>query len=138
MPIVDLEASTRVGWSPVDVAAAYLRGGARCLQIRGKTASGAAYLDLAQRIVALARAGEAVVVVNDRAEIAALAHADGVHVGQTDLAPALIRRIVGDRSIVGLSTHTTAQLAVAVAEPVTYVAIGPVFSTATKSTGYEA
>jgi len=136
--ILDIDVAARAGWSAVDLANAYLKGGARFLQLRAKDASGAEFLEVARCIVALARGCGAAVVVNDRADIAALAEADGVHVGQTDLAPALIRRIVGNRAIVGLSTHTTDQLTLAVAEPVTYVAIGPVFSTPTKATGYDA
>jgi thiamine-phosphate pyrophosphorylase len=60
-----------------------------------------------------------------------------VHVGQEDLAPAAVRVIVGDTAIVGLSTHTTEQMDRAIREPVNYVAVGPVFGTATKATGYE-
>jgi len=77
-------------------------------------------------------------VINDRADIAALSRADGVHVGQEDLAPDDVRRVVGDSAIVGLSTHTIDQLDKAVAAPVSYLAIGPVFGTATKDTGYDA
>ena len=63
--------------------------------------------------------------------------AAGVHVGQDDLAPLAVRRILGPGAIVGYSTHTTAQIEAASIEPVTYIAIGPVFGTATKTTGYE-
>src|SRR5262249_60631420 len=69
--------------------------------------------------------------------IARLAAADGVHVGQDDLTPAAIRMLVGASAIVGLSTHTVDQIERAVREPVSYVAIGPVFATATKATGYD-
>lgn len=75
------------------------------------------------------------VIVNDRADIARLAGADGVHVGQTDLSPADVRRIVGDSAIVGLSTHTREQVDRALQEPVSYVAVGPIYGTATKDTG---
>lgn len=136
--IVDVDAARRAGWRPIDLAAAYLSGGARFLQIRAKHASGAEFLDLASRIVELAHASEAIVVVNDRADIARLAGADGVHVGQDDLAPSDVRRIVGDDAIVGFSTHTIEQMTAAVRQPVTYVAIGPVFGTVTKATGYDA
>ena len=61
-----------------------------------------------------------------------------MHVGQDDLAPADVRRIVGDEAIVGLSTHTIDQIRAAVTQPVTYVAIGPVFGSLTKATGYDA
>ncbi len=71
-------------------------------------------------------------------DIARLAAADGVHVGQDDLAPKDVRLVVGPAAIVGLSTHTIDQIDAAVMEPVCYVAVGPVFGTATKVTGYEA
>jgi thiamine-phosphate pyrophosphorylase len=76
-----------------------------------------------------------VVVVNDRADVAALARADGVHVGQDDLSPASVRRVVGGQAVVGLSTHGIDQVERALDEPVSYVAIGPVFETSTKTTG---
>jgi thiamine-phosphate pyrophosphorylase len=60
-----------------------------------------------------------------------------VHVGQEDLPPGAVRRIVGEQAVVGLSTHTDAQLASALAEPISYVAVGPVFPTNTKATGYD-
>jgi thiamine-phosphate pyrophosphorylase len=136
--IVDLEVAARAGWDAVDLAAAFLRGGARFLQIRAKEASGGEFLAISTRVVELAHGHDALVVVNDRADIACLAGADGVHVGQDDLAPRDVRRVVGDRAIVGLSTHTVDQLTEAVRQPVTYVAIGPVFGSVTKATGYDA
>ena len=99
--------------------------------------SGDALLATASAVVQLAHRHQARLVVNDRADIARLAEADGVHIGQEDLPPAAVRALVGDAAIVGLSTHTMEQVDRAVLEPVTYVAIGPVFGTATKATGYE-
>jgi thiamine-phosphate pyrophosphorylase len=136
--VLDAEVADHAGWTLVDLAAAYLRGGARFLQVRAKAASGAWLLDAASAIVALAHAEHAIVIVNDRADIARLAGADGVHVGQDDLAPASVRSIVGTERLVGVSTHTIEQIDAAVLEPVDYVAIGPVFGTSTKSTAYEA
>jgi thiamine-phosphate pyrophosphorylase len=138
MPIVDLDVAAGAGWTPVDLARAYLAGGATLLQVRGKTTSSAALLDLARAIVEVAHACDATVVVNDRADVAALAGADGVHVGQDDLSPFDVRRIMGDTAVIGLSTHTDAQMDAALREPVTYVAIGPVFGSTTKETGYDA
>jgi thiamine-phosphate pyrophosphorylase len=77
------------------------------------------------------------VIVNDRADIARLSGADGVHVGQADLSPAVVRRVFGS-GILGRSTHTVAELEIAAQEPVDYVAIGPVFGTSTKATGHDA
>jgi thiamine-phosphate pyrophosphorylase len=69
--------------------------------------------------------------------VAACVGADGVHVGQDDLPTAAVRRIVGPDAIVGRSTHTRAQIDAALGEPISYLAVGPVFSTTTKDTGYE-
>jgi thiamine-phosphate pyrophosphorylase len=135
--IVDVEAAAKAGWTPIDLARAFLNGGARFLQLRAKSMSGAELLDTASAMVELTHAANAIVVVNDRADMARLAGADGVHVGQDDLAPVAVRRIVGGETIVGVSTHSTEQLDAAVREPVSYVAIGPVFGTATKATGYD-
>ncbi|MBI4486122.1 MAG: thiamine phosphate synthase [Acidobacteria bacterium] len=126
------------GWPLLDLAKACLNGGARLLQVRAKHASGGAFLDMATAVAAVAREAGAAVVVNDRADIARLAGADGVHVGQEDLEPAAVRAIVGPEAIVGISTHTPEQLAAAVDAPVSYVAVGPVFATATKDSGYAA
>jgi thiamine-phosphate diphosphorylase len=78
------------------------------------------------------------VIVNDRVDLAAMSGAAGAHVGQEDVPPAAARKILGARALLGYSTHTPAQIEAAAREPVTYVAIGPVFGTATKATGYEA
>jgi len=85
-----------------------------------------------------AEPAHAIVIVNDRADLARLAGASGVHVGQDDLSPAEVRALLGETAIVGLSTHTPAQIDAALAEPVSYVAVGPVFGSRTKQTGYDA
>ena len=135
--IVDVETAARAGWRPLDLARAFLDGGARFLQLRAKVMSGAEFLETAAALVRLAHSHGARVIVNDRADIARLAVADGVHVGQEDLSPAAVRSLVGADAIVGLSTHTVGQLDRALDEPVSYVAIGPVFGTTTKVTGHE-
>ena len=103
-----------------------------------KTSPGGEFLELATRIQAIAAAAGAVLIINDRADVARLSGAAGVHVGQDDLPPAAVRTIVGRDAVVGFSTHTPAQIDAAVSEPATYIAIGPVFGTATKDTGYTA
>jgi len=135
--IVDVDAADRAGWRPIDLARAFVNGGARFLQLRAKSMASGPMLDLAAAVVELAHEAGAVVIVNDRADIARLAGADGVHVGQEDLSPSAVRMIAGVDAIVGLSTHTQAQVDRAIRETVSYVAIGPVFGTATKATGYE-
>jgi len=120
------------------VVRAFLSAGVRLIQLRVKTWDSGAFLDLAQASVTEALAAGATIVVNDRADIAALAAAPGLHVGQDDLTPSDARKIVGTASWVGLSTHTEAQWTAALAAPVDYLAIGPVFGTQTKATGYGA
>jgi thiamine-phosphate pyrophosphorylase len=136
--IVDVDVAARATWTPPDLARAYLDGGARLLQIRAKQLPSGTFLDLCDEIVRMAVPYRAVVIVNDRADLAVMAHADGVHVGQEDLAPADARRLVGPRRIVGFSTHTVPQIEAAIREPISYLAVGPVFGTTTKETGYSA
>src|SRR5262245_27228648 len=123
---------------PIDLARAFLDGGARFLQLRAKAMPSGALFELARAIAELTHQAGGQLVVNDRADLARLAGADGVHVGQEDLSPSAVRRIVGDQAMVGLSAHTIEQLAAPVREPISYLAIGPVFGTASKNTGYDA
>jgi len=134
--IVDVDVSERAGWTPLDLARAFLDGGARLIQIRAKHLSSGAFLSLADDIVRLARDCDARIVVNDRVDVARMSDAAGVHVGQDDMPPAEARALLGPDAMIGFSTHSPAQLAAAVREPVTYVAVGPVFGTQTKETGY--
>jgi thiamine-phosphate pyrophosphorylase len=136
--ICDVDVCARAGWDPLDFMAACLDAGATLFQIRAKTTSGAAFLDLTEAVLRRAEPFHATLIVNDRADVAMIAGAHGVHVGQDDLPPAGIRAIVGLDLIVGLSTHTTGQIVAAVQEPVSYIAIGPVFGSGTKDTGYTA
>lgn len=136
--ILDVDAVAARGWLPADVCRAWLAGGVRLLQFRAKSLPSGALLDLADACVRLCRDAGAALIINDRADIAVMCGADGVHVGQDDLSVADVRRVVGPSAIVGLSTHTDAQVVEAVGEPVSYLAIGPVFGTRTKDTGYEA
>jgi thiamine-phosphate pyrophosphorylase len=133
--IIDVDVCARAGWTPLDLARAYLDGGARLLQLRAKNLAGGAFVDLADRVLESARG--AVVIINDRADIAAVSGAGGVHVGQDDLSPADVRLVAGEKIIVGYSTHDSHQIEQALREPISYFAVGPVFGTATKATGYE-
>jgi len=129
-----VDAARAAGWAPQALADAFLEGGARFLQLRAKSLSGAAFLDLASEVAARTAAAGATLVVNDRADIARLVGAAGVHVGQTDLPPAAARSLVGPDGIVGLSTHSMAQIDSALAASgLSYLAIGPVYSTMTKA-----
>ena len=133
--ILDCDAVTARGWAPADVCRAWLSAGIRLIQLRAKSARFGPFLDVAGEIAALCREAGATLFINDRADVAVLCGADGVHVGQDDLAVGDVRRVVRGR-LVGLSTHDDAQVAAAVGEPIAYLAIGPVFGTGSKDTGY--
>lgn len=139
-PIIDTAVCRARGIAPLALAAACLRGGARVLQVRHKPAAAddgsQAFLELATELADRARAYGAMLIVNDRADIARLAGAGGVHVGQEDMPVDDVRRVLGTEATVGLSTHTEAQVDEALRTTATYVAVGPVFGTATKDTGY--
>ena len=134
--ICDADACARSGWTVVDFASACLQGGARFLQIRGKQESSRWLVDTTAEVLRRAEGTGALIVVNDRADVARLTGAGGVHLGQDDLDASAVRTIVGSASCVGLSTHTEAQIQAGFLAPVDYLAIGPVFTTSTKSTGY--
>ena len=135
--ICDADACERAGWTLVDFASACLDGGATFLQIRAKRQSSRWLFDRTREVVGRAEGTGALVIVNDRADVARLAGAGGVHVGQDDLHASAARAIAGSRCCVGLSTHTDAQIDAALLESIDYLAIGPVFATLTKTTGYD-
>jgi thiamine-phosphate pyrophosphorylase len=134
--IVDADVCARQGRPPLGVARAFLSAGAKLIQLRCKSWGSAAFVDVASAAVEDANRAGAAVIVNDRADIAALSQAHGLHVGQQDLTPVDARAVIGDEPLLGLSTHTREQWEAAVNEPVCYIAIGPVFGTGTKETGY--
>ena len=137
--VCDADVCARAGWPLVDFAAACIDGGATLLQVRAKTMSSGAMLEATEAIVARARSANALVIVNDRADVARTAGAGGVHVGQEDLTPGQVRVVVGNEMAVGLSTHTIEQLERAFEEEaISYAAVGPIFGTDTKATGYDA
>lgn len=121
------------GRDPVAIAAAAIEGGADCLQIREKTMDSGPLLDLTRRVVQIARPPGVAVIVNDRADIARLAGADGVHVGQHDLSVAETRRLAGAGAIVGVSTANPEQARRAVADGASYCGCGPMFTSTTKA-----
>ena len=116
---------------PVLLTQSLIRGGARLIQLRNKKAGAREFLDQAERILALAPR-DARIIVNDRVDVARLAGARGVHLGQTDLPPAAARRILGSDATVGFSTHNLDQALEADKFPIDYMAVGPIFPTSTK------
>jgi thiamine-phosphate pyrophosphorylase len=115
----------------VPAAEALLEAGVRILQFRHKGFFSRQAFEDASRIAALCRSAGVLFVVNDRADVALLLNA-ALHLGQDDLAPSDARRILPAASVIGFSTHNEQQLRAADAEPVDYLAIGPIFATASK------
>jgi len=119
------------GDDPLALAEAVLAGGARVVQLRLKDVPTGELLEVARKLVALA-AGRALVIVNDRADVAALAGADGVHVGDGDLPVAEARRVVGPDLLLGRSTRTLADGLAALAAGADHVGFGPIFESGSK------
>jgi thiamine-phosphate pyrophosphorylase len=115
----------------VRLAEALFAGGARLVQVRNKKAGAREFLNQVERILSFAPS-DGRVVVNDRVDVALLAGAAGVHLGQKDLPPAAARQILGPGRIIGFSTHNLEQAVEADSLPVDYIAVGPVFETSTK------
>ncbi len=114
------------------MADAALRGGAPAVQVRIKEASDAAVLAECQRIVAAAHSSQAVVIVNDRADIALAVGAHGVHGGADDLPVAAMRRVLGPEALVGGTARDPETARRHQADGASYVGVGPVYATATK------
>jgi thiamine-phosphate pyrophosphorylase len=130
-PILDTGTLARRGLAAVTAAEAMLDGGARILQYRHKGHFSRSVFEEAKQVRALCAEAGALFVVDDRADIAMLLDA-GLHVGQDDLAPGDARRLIGSGRVLGFSTHNLEQLCAAAAEPLDYLAFGPVFATRTK------
>ena len=110
--------------------------GVRMIQLRDKHLATPDLVDRARRAVAIARRrglGEPLVVINDRADVAAAVGAAGVHVGATDLPVAAARRVVGPDRLVGRTAHGLDEARAALAEGTDYLGIGPCFPSPTKS-----
>lgn len=109
-----------------------IAGGATILQYRNKTGHARIMLEHAQELKRIC--GKSVrLIMNDRADLCLAANFSGCHVGQDDLSPEAIRRIIGKDLILGVSTHNPEQLSIADQSPADYLAIGPVFQTASKT-----
>jgi thiamine-phosphate pyrophosphorylase len=130
-PILDPEIAARHGVDPVTAAEQILEGGATILQFRHKGFFSREVFAQLERVAELCRNAGALFVVNDRADLAALTGA-ALHLGQDDLPPSAARKIVGAKTLIGFSSHNESQLRAAAAEPANYLALGPIFGTASK------
>jgi thiamine-phosphate pyrophosphorylase len=130
-PILDSRAAAARGMDPVAVAVQLVSAGVAILQFRHKGSVTRETFASIEKIAAVCRAAGVPLVVNDRADLAVLASA-ALHLGQDDLPPRAARRVAGSGTVIGFSTHNEAQLRAAADQPVDYVALGPIFGTASK------
>ncbi len=112
-------------------------GGAQVIQLREKHGSPKDFYESAKEAIKIARVSSVQIIINDRVDITLAVGAGGVHLGQDDLPPGRAREILGENAIIGFSTHNPEQAARAVKLPIDYLAIGPVFATATKENAEE-
>jgi thiamine-phosphate pyrophosphorylase len=116
------------------IVEAALEGGASVIQLRKKTMPKGEQYAIALTLRRLTQLHDALLIVNDHADIAIAVDADGVHLGQDDLPPAVVRELPGFRGrLIGRSTHSLAQARAAMDEDADYIAVGPVYPTPTKA-----
>jgi thiamine-phosphate pyrophosphorylase len=125
--------ATLLNNSPHDCAQELAAAGVRLLQYRDKLATSGDLLKTSRDIVSSLNSTGCSFIVNDRPDVAVLAGATGVHVGQDDLDPEQTRAVVGQERWVGVSTHNLDQFRRAAATSADYIAVGPIFATATKA-----
>ena len=113
--------------------ASALKGGATCVQLREKELDDAAFLHEAMEISALCKQYGVPFFINDNVEIAIKCHADGIHVGQEDMAAALVRQRVGDDMMIGVSVHSVEEALEAVKNGADCLGVGAMFATPTKT-----
>jgi thiamine-phosphate pyrophosphorylase len=128
-PITDTKLS---GLSHAEQVARLIEGGATLIQLRDKHAAPRDFYREAAAALQVARDHHARLIINDRVDVALALKADGVHLGQTDIPVAAARHLLGQNAIIGLSTHNLRQATLATAEPVDYLAFGPIFQTSSK------
>ncbi len=128
-PITDIKIS---GQTHAEQVRNLIKGGAAFIQLRDKHSSSIEFFDSAKEAVEEAAATKTKIIINDRVDIALAVGAAGVHLGQDDLPPEHAREILGKDAIIGFSTHSEDQAIRAIALPIDYIAIGPVFRTTTK------
>jgi len=130
--LVSEELCTRGDWFAV--AEAVVEAGGDCIQLREKTLPAGELLDRAGRLVDLCQGQGVTTIINDRPDVAMLAGADGVHLGQTDLPCIEVRKLVGRQLIIGISTSRLGQAENALIDGADYCGVGPMFPTQTKQT----
>jgi thiamine-phosphate pyrophosphorylase len=128
-PITDRRVSRL---SHAEQVARLIQGGATFIQLREKHLSPREFYVEAEEALRVARMRGVKLIINDRADIALALGADGIHLGQDDVPPEAARALLGEGAFIGFSTHSVEQAIAAARLPVDYIAVGPVFATASK------
>lgn len=128
-PITDISIT---GLSHLKQVEKLIEGGAKFIQLRDKYSTPKYFYESAKKVIDFTRDKDVKIIINDRVDIALAVKADGVHLGQEDLPPIYARKILGEKAIIGFSTHNIPQAIEAVKLPLNYIAIGPIFATSTK------
>ena len=131
--IIDPQATG--GRSPLEIAAAAVRGGARTLQLRDKLGDRGDILPVAMALQQLCQANDALLVINDHVDLAAVVGSGGVHLGQTDMPVAQAREVLAPQQVLGRSNHEIEELVQSQEMGADHVAFGPIYQTGTKSVG---
>ena len=131
-PIIDLNVLKDLSLDLSDTAKAVLKGGAKVIQLRGKDSSDNEFLKAAKVLRVITKEHNALLIINDRVDVALLSNADGVHLGTDDLPIEKAREILGPKKIIGLSTHDFDEIRDAHKRGADYIGFGPVFVTTTK------
>jgi len=109
-----------------------LKGGIRLIQLRDKDASGVELLEEARGCLKHTRYAGALLIINDRLDVALASDADGLHLGQEDISVDEARGVLGEKKIIGVSTHSLKEFRAALGTSADYIAFGPIFPTKTK------
>jgi len=129
-PITDTQLS---GLSHAEQVTRLIKGGASLIQLRDKFSPPRDFYREAAAALQIARVHGVRLIINDRVDIALALKADGVHLGQTDIPVAAARHLLGQKAIIGFSTHNVEQAKLAGALPIDYLAFGPIFPTLSKN-----
>lgn len=124
--------SEMAGQSHADVCRQLIDGGVKVIQLRDKQAIFEDLMVIGAALREITREAGVTFIVNDNPYLARELDADGVHIGQNDFPPDIVREVVGDDKIIGLSTHSKQQAIVATSWPIDYIGVGPIFQTSTK------
>jgi thiamine-phosphate pyrophosphorylase len=127
------DAARAGGRSPTEIAEAAIQGGATAIQLRMKDEPARLIVQAARQIAALCRAAGVTFIVNDRADVAMIAGADGVHVGQDDLPAEDVRALMGGKALLGVSAATVEEARAAERAGADYLGVGAIYATSTKA-----